>query len=297
MSETQETHQDAEPGAPAAAGTAPLALPAAKTKTRKHRRSTWPIWFGLGFVILAGGEAYLFTQQQAHQADKTELAVLESQVTDMRAAAAQTSPMGSLINAQAKIAQKQAMLAAQVNAMQGQVASDHGTLAALQANTQDIGKLTQRMAQLNAVAAAGMTLAAGQPLGVVPNAPPALAVFADTAPPTMAQLRESFPAAARNAEAASLAKGGHAGLWAQVKLRLEGLITISNGDHVIFGPPAAAALIRMRTALANDDLAAAVAAGNTLSQPTQAAMASWLTPARQLLAARQALAGMARQGQ
>ncbi|MBU6419749.1 MAG: hypothetical protein KGQ79_08500 [Proteobacteria bacterium] len=310
MSGTGDNHQDAEKTPQAVQDPAPIALPTPEPKpakpeppplpeprAEKPRRATWPIWFGLGFLILAGGEAYLFVQQRAHEADKTELAVLQTQVADMRAAASQTAPVASLITAQADATQKLAMLAAQVNAMQGQVASDHGELAAMQASTQDIGKLTARMARLNAVAAASMALAAGEPLGVVPNAPPALAVFADTAPATMAQLRESFPAAARNAEAASLANGGHAGLWANVKLRLEGLITISNGEHVIFGPPAAAALNRMRAALANDDLAAAVAAADTLSPPAQAAMASWLTPARQLLAARQALAGLARQGQ
>ena len=278
----------------------PLVLPAPEaqpTPAPKPRRRIWLLWFAAGFVILAGGEVYLFVQQQAHEADKTTLAVLQTQVADMRAAAAQTSPVADLINTQAQMAQKQAMLAAQVNAMQGQMAQDHGALAAMQASTQDIGKLTQRMAQLNALAAANMALAAGQPLGVVANAPPALTVFTDTAPPTMAQLRESFPTAARNAEAASLSSNGRAGFWAKVKLRLEGLVTISNGTHVIFGPPAAAALNQMQAALANDDLAATVAAGDTLSPPTQAAMASWLTPARQLLAARQALAGMARQGQ
>ncbi len=314
---TDSTDADKAPGP--AQDSAPLALPAPEHAAApepppappppappkatpeppapKPRRPAWPIWFGLGFVILAGGEAYLFTQLQAHQADKTSLAVLQSQMADMRAAAAKTSPVADLINTQADLAQKQAVLAAQVSAMQGLVASDHGALASLQANAQDIGKLTARMAQLNALAAANMALAAGQPLGVVQNAPPALAMFVDEAPPTMAQLRETFPNAARNAEAASLANGGRAGFWAQVKLRLEGLITISNGDHVIFGPPAAAALNHVRTALANDDLAAAVAAADTLSPPAQAAMASWLTPARQLLAARQALAAMAQQGQ
>ena len=305
MSETGPTSPETGKQTPA-----PLALPAPDPTPEpapvppspamppaKARRSAWPLWFGAGFVILAAGEGYLFVQQQAHQADKTNLAVLQSQVADMRAAAAKTSPVADLINAQAQIAQKQAALAAQVNAMQGQMSADHGALAALQANAQDLGKLTARMAQLNDVAAARMALETGQPLGVVRNAPPALGVFADTAPPTMAQLRESFPAAARNAEAASLANNGQAGFWAQVKLRLEGLITISNGDHVIFGPPAAAALNKAKAALANDDLAQAVAALDRLSPPTQAAMASWLTPARQLLAARQALAQMAQQGQ
>jgi hypothetical protein len=270
-------------------------LPSPAPKAEKPRRSSWPIWFGLGFVVLAGGEGYLFVQLQAHQADKADLAVLKSQVADMRAAAAKTAPMANLITTQADLAQKQAALAAQVNAMQSQVASDHGALAALQTNSQDISKLTARMAQLNAVASARMALAAGQPLGVIQNAPPALTVFADTAPPTMAQLRESFPSAARNAEAASLSNSGQAGFWQKVKLRLEGLFTIANGDHVIFGPPAAAVLKRMRAALANNDLATAVAAADRLSPPTQAAMASWLTPARQLLAARKALVQMAQQ--
>ncbi|MGE4481349.1 hypothetical protein [Acidocella sp.] len=262
---------------------------------QKPRRSAWPVWFGLGFVILAGGEGYLFAQQQAHQADKTQLAVLRTQVADMRAATAKTAPLANLIDTQAELAQKQAALAAQVNAMQGMVTGDHGALAALQANAQDIGKLTARMARLNDVAAARMALESGQPLGVVQSAPPALQRFADTAPPTMAWLRESFPAAARAAEAASLSNNGQAGFWAQVKLRLEGLITIANGTHVIFGPPATAALRQARAALENDDLAKAVQALQTLSPPTQAAMASWLTPARQLLAARAALAQMAQQ--
>ena len=303
MSDTEETHQEAGAAAFSAPEPAKLAVPEAvmpaapATLPERPRRAIWPLWFGLVFLLLASGEAYLFVQLQAHQADKTQLAVLESQVSDMRAAAAQTSPVASLITTQADADQKLAVLAAQVNAMQGQVAADHGALAAMQASTQDISKLTQRMAQLNALAAANMAMAAGQPLGVVQNAPTALAIFTDTAPPTMAQLRETFPAAARNAEAASLANGGQAGFWARVKLRLEGLITISNGGHVIFGPPAAAALNRAGAALANDDLAQAVAAADSLSPPAQAAMASWLTPARQLLAAQQALAGMARQGQ
>lgn len=214
----------------------------------------------------------------------------------MRAAAERTSPVATLINAQADIAQKYAALAAQVNAMQGQVAADHGALSSLQANTQDLGKLTQRMELLNNVAAANLALESGQSLGAVPNAPPELQVFADAAPPTMAKLRETFPAAARNAEAASLSNNGQAGFWAQVKLRLQGLITISNGTKVIFGPPAAAALNQAKAALANDDLQSAVAAVQTLSPPAQRAMASWLTPAKQLLAARAALAAMVQQG-
>lgn len=259
----------------------------------------WPYWFIVGFVILAGGVAYLYTQQQAQlqeaNANKTALAVLQVEVGDLRTNANQNSPVADLLAAQAQLAQKQAALVAQVNALQTQVSADHGALAALQVNAQEIIKLTNRMAQLNALTAARMALEAGQPLGVIPNAPAALSVFADNAPPTLLQLKEAFPAVARHAEEVSLTDGTQNGFWTMVKVRLEGLITISNGQRVLFGPPAAAALDRMRVALANDDLASAVAAAATLSPATQAAMASWLIPAQQLLAAQQALNSMAQQ--
>lgn len=282
--------------------TTPMSAPPPITETKvapppaRAPRRVWPYWLAAGFIILAGGEAYLFVQQQAHQADKTQLAVLQVEVDDLRADAAKTSPVANLIAAQAQLEQKQTMLAAQINALQNQVTADHGALAALQINAQEISKLTARMARLNVVAAARMALDAGEPLGAIPNAPAALAVFADTAPPTLSQLKEAFPAMARHAEAASLTDGQPSGFWDKVKLRLAGLITISNGEHVIFGPPAAAALNHMRIALANNDLASAVADASGLSAPTQAAMASWLVPARQLLAAQQALLSMTKPG-
>ena len=52
----------------------------------------------------------------------------------------------------------------------------------------------------------------------------------------------------------------------------------------------------MRIDLGNNDLAKAVAAGNQLSPAVQSTMASWLIPARALLAAQAALADMAKQG-
>lgn len=274
---------------------APASPPLEDTK-KKPRRSVWPYWLAAAFVCLAAGEAYLFVQQQAHQADKTQLAVLQVEVADLRANANKTSPVTALIAAQAQLAQKQAMLAAQVVAMQNQVVADHTTLAALQINAQEISTLTTRMAQLNMLATARMALEAGQPLGVIAHAPTALAVFADTAPPTMLQLKEAFPAVARHAEDVSLTDADQGRFWNRVKARLEGLITISNGQNVIFGPPAAATLNHMRAALANGDLPQAVAAAQTLSPATQAAMASWLIPAQQLLAAQQALLDLAKQG-
>jgi hypothetical protein len=78
-----------------------------------------------------------------------------------------------------------------------------------------------------------------------------------------------------------------------VLARLESLITISNGTHVIVGAPAAAVIAQARAALDAGDLAGAVALLDTLSVSTQAAMGGWLGQARDLLAARAAIVSLA----
>jgi hypothetical protein len=288
MSET-EISAPQETGVQTQAPPAPLVAP----REAKARRSLWPVAFILGFAVLAAGEVYLWRDAQMHRADPVELAVLRAQLDDLRAAGQAKAPAPDSVLVQADLAQKYAALAAQLNAMQTEVASDHGAVSMMQANATDLGKLTQRMELFNALGGARLALDAGQPLGQIPDAPPALAQFATAAPPTEAQLRESFAGAARAAEAASLSANGTAGFWARVKLRLEGLITVSNGDEVVFGPPAAAALNVARDRLANGDLAGAVAALQNLPADAQTAMAGWLAQAQALLAARAALLSMA----
>ena len=287
-SETQrETPIETAPPVPA-----PAPAPSAPAAPRPSR-SAWPVVFTLGFLVLGAGEGYLWYNQQAHQADATQLAVLRTQMDDLRAETAHAAPAPNSVTVQADLAQKYADLAAQVNAMQAQEAADHGQLSQMQANSTDLGKLTTRIALLNALATARMALDAGQPLGSIPNAPPALAQFATSAPATEAALRQSFPEAAEAAEAASLSPDGKVGFWARTKLRLEGIITISNGDTVLFGPPAAAVLNQAGAALTAGDLAGAVADLQALSPPAQAAMAGWLAQAKALLDARAALMAMA----
>jgi hypothetical protein len=260
----------------------------------RPRRSVWPVVFALGFLVLAGGEGFIWYNVQAHRADATELAVLRAQMDDVRATQARTAPAADSLTAQADLAQKYVVLAAQLAAVQAQAAADHGALSVMQTNAQDLGKLTQQMTLLNALGTARLALDAGQPLGQIPNAPPELAQFATVAPPVEAQLRGSFEDAARKASEASLTANGEIGVWTRTKLRLEGIITISDGSRVIFGPPAAKALNTARRALDNGDLAGAVAALQGMSPPAQAAMADWLSQAQALLAARAALVTMAR---
>lgn len=295
MSET-EILPTPEPSAPLPPPLPPPAPPRqVAVVPPKPRRSLWPVFFVLGFVFLAGGEGYLWRLEQAGAADATQLAVLQAQFADMQAVSAKAQPAPDSVTVQADLAQKFAALAAQVNAVQGQVAADHGTLTTLQANSIDLTKLTARITLLNQLESARMALDAGQPLGVIQNAPPALAQFAATPPPTESELRLSFPAAAKTAESASVAGDAKGSYWSRVLARLENFVTVSDGDRVVLGAPAAGVLSQAQSLLDAGDLAGAVAQIGTLSLTTQQAMGEWLGQAKALLAARQALIAMAGQ--
>jgi hypothetical protein len=238
----------------------------------------------------------LWLNARTHQADSTQLAVLQAQVADLHTILAQTAPPPDSVEVQANLAQKLIGLAAQVNAMQAQEAADHGQLTALQANATDLGKLMQRLTLLNALETARLALDSGQPLGIIPNAPDDLARYATTPLPTEAELQETFTDAANTALAASVSNNGNIGAWANIKLRLESLITISNGTHVLFGPPAAGAIQQAQAALQAGDLQGAVTTIQTLPPRDLSAMATWLAQAKAVLAARAALIHMAQAG-
>jgi hypothetical protein len=140
------------------------------------------------------------------------------------------------------------------------------------------------------ILAAQLALDVGLKLGDLPGAPPALARFASTAPPTDAGLRQEFPAAARAALAASRPPTDGKPLLDRVWAEAQDLVTIRQGDHVLVGDPTAGVLARARTALDAGDLAGAVAAVGSLSGAPAQAMAGWLADARALLDARSALA-------
>jgi hypothetical protein len=139
------------------------------------------------------------------------------------------------------------------------------------------------------IESASLALAAGQKLGDLPGAPPALARFADAAPPTMANLRLSFTAAAREALAASRPPSDGKPLMTRLWTQAQELVTVRQGDHVLVGDPAAGLLERARSALDAGDLDAAVADIGSLQGAAAQAMAAWLAQARALLAARAAL--------
>jgi hypothetical protein len=159
-------------------------------------------------------------------------------------------------------------------------------------------KLTEASDRAIQLARWRFALDAGQPLGGIQNAPPALARYATTAPPTLASLRLSFPAHARAALAASPLDTADEPFLDRVVARLRDfrLITVRQGDRVVIGSKAETTLEDARALLDAGDLNGAVGAVAALSGPAAEAMAPWLGDARALLAAREALASLAGAG-
>jgi hypothetical protein len=293
MSETETSPPDALPGP--RPGLIQVKTLAAPPPVVRPRRSFWPVLGLFGFLILAAGEAYLYRLHQLIPDNTTAIAVLQAQVSGLQQYANRAQPAPDSVMVQADLTQKFADLNAAVTVLQTQSAADHASIATLAANTTDFTKLTAKITLLNRLETARMALDAGQKLGDIPNAPPALAKFADTPPPTEAQLVLGFPAAARAANLISVQRVKGVSVWAGALARAESLVTISNGAHVIVGAPAAAITGQAQALLDAGDLGGAVAALDGLSPTTQAGLGNWLTQARDLLAARAALIGMAGQ--
>jgi hypothetical protein len=159
-------------------------------------------------------------------------------------------------------------------------------------------KLAGDAARLGRLGAADIALAAGRPLGPIPDAPEALSRFATAAPPTEAGLRLAFPPAAEAALKVSAPDTEGKPFLDRVLARLEGshLITVREGDRVVVGNSTAATLTHARALLDAGDLGGAARAVGTLTGPAAEKMAPWLADAKALQAAREALAALAEKG-
>ncbi|HXA25989.1 MAG TPA: mitofilin family membrane protein [Acetobacteraceae bacterium] len=167
--------------------------------------------------------------------------------------------------------------------------ADEARIATAERNAGQISALADRMGRVARVQAAQLALNTGQKLGEMSGAPPALARFAATPPPTEATLRLAFPQAAREALAAAKPPTEGKPLLARLWAETQDLVTVRQGDRVLVGDPAAGVLEHARAALDAGDLAAAVAAVSALTGAPAQAMAGWLADARALMEARAAL--------
>jgi hypothetical protein len=168
-----------------------------------------------------------------------------------------------------------------------------GRLDKLQQGAGQAAGAEDRAERLTRVQAALVALDAGEKLGDVPGAPPAVARFAKQAPPTVAALRESFPAVAAHARDVSRPDVSHRGFWERALTRLQQSVTVRQGDDVLVGDPAAGILADAGQKVDAGDLAGTVATLGKLNGPAADAMKEWVDQASALLAARAALADLA----
>jgi hypothetical protein len=202
------------------------------------------------------------------------------------------------------LAKQSSELAKQSNDMKGLTArldTLEGRLATVEKQDSgisgQIAGITERAQRISRIQAASAALEAGQKLGDIPGAPPALAQFAHDAPPTEAGLRLSFNSAAEAAQRASQpAIMDDQPFASRLWTRAQQAVTVRQGDRVLLGDPVSGVLAHARQALDAGDLAGAITALNGLAGPAAAAMSGWVGQARALLEARAALATMAARG-
>jgi hypothetical protein len=182
--------------------------------------------------------------------------------------------------------------------LRGKLDAVEHQLTVLGASDSKLAGTSGDAARLGRLGAADIALAAGRPLGPIPDAPEALSRFATAAPPTEAGLRLAFPTAAEAALKVSVPDTEGKPFLDRVLARLEGsrLITVREGDRVVVGNSTAATLAHARALLDAGDLGGVVRAVGTLTGPAAEPMAPWLADAKALQAAREALASLAEKG-
>lgn len=184
------------------------------------------------------------------------------------------------------------------SSLSDKVAALDQQVAAARAASAEVQRIAERAARLGRLQQAAAALDMGRPLGhplghplgSLANTPPALQRYADTAPPTEAGLRLRYPAAARAAREASRPERRNQPFWRRVWSRAQSAVTVRQGDRVVIGDPAAGVLAQAGAQLNAGDLTGAMTTLDQLPAAPKAAMASWLTDARNLLDARAALA-------
>lgn len=297
--------------APAASqsGAAKRADPARATAQPSARMGLAFALILLGFIALAGAGTWAWMHPHATPLpatgaapdDSAALRALGSRISRLEqaphaAAGAAPAEMAALAARLDALAAQEKALATQQNGGNAALASQLGEietrLTALSQTMQQTAQQAAAAARAARLSEAAAALSLGAPLGAIAHAPAALSRYADTAPPTLAALRRSFPAAAAAALSASDPVPAGTpflrGLW----LRAQSLVTLRQGRNVVIGNPAAGAIATARAALRQGDLAAALAALDGLDGAAKTALTPWQDQAAALLAARRALAAM-----
>ena len=279
--------------------------PAAPAAVAPKRVGT-PLWLTIILVAAVAAEPFALHQflaeNQAAPAafDPAPLAALQRRIDALEHAHAPTaSGDASRVQAlESRLAALESRPSQQMPDVEGQVSAASAKLNARIADLdaaiqKDIAVTTARATLANRLRAASMALEAGKPLGNIPDAPPALARFAETAPPTEPALRLSFPRFAEAAKMASQPDASAANPVDRAWERIQALVTIRRGDKVIVGSRTATILEAARGKLDAGDLEGAMIGLNNLDDAAKKEISPWRADAQSLLDARAAMLAMA----
>jgi hypothetical protein len=288
--------------------------------------SRLPLLSGIGFLILAGAIWYVWqnpvtpalvaTSAASIRAIDQRLQALDARVSrleqmpappsaaDLGKISARIDALEGRIGDQTQFSTKIDQTAGRIEALSGrsqaatdalkqQVDAANSKIVSLQASTTSVATAGSRVDRLMKIQAASVALATGRPLGPLPDAPPALARFADKPPPTEAQLRLSFAQVQRAALAASKVDTTERPFLERALGKAEELMTIRRGNDVVIGSSTVAALGQADAAVQAGDFPAALKAMAELDPSAQKASADWVAQVKALLDARAALADMA----
>ncbi len=239
-------------------------------------------------------------QSQDAEAQKAQQQALQAQQGDATALAALTERLGRLeqasgqVQSQDETVQKaQADSTATLATLAGRVEKLEQGAGQAQGAASGAARDATRAIQLQAAAAA---LQAGQPLGAIAGAPPALSRYATVAPPTEAGLRAEYPRVADSARAVSQTDTAHRSFVDRALARLQQSVVVRQGDHVVVGDPAAGVLARAQDSVLAGDLKGAADTLGGLTGPAADAVRPWVAQVHALLAARAALGALAAGG-
>jgi hypothetical protein len=180
-----------------------------------------------------------------------------------------------------------------IDDLKQEVENNTSRLSAIEKAAGGVDAVAKRLDRIARIQAASLALGNGQPLGDLPDAPPALARFATAAPPTIAHLRLTFPKLEQAALEVSQPRTTDGPFIDRVWERAQGLVTVRRGDEVVIGDESALRLTHASTALEAGDLVAAVHETSQLDPKALHALSDWLAEAKALIDARAALTDMA----
>jgi hypothetical protein len=262
------------------------------------RRSAASVLTVLGLVLLVVAIGFVWTQTQDAVRGIAQLDMTTHRLIDgvEKSVGAQTSAVRDKVTLQLdsldmrlrKVEQDQANPQVPPQAARPEPVAS-ADIAGLQ---QRIAAVEQKLAAADTALAASRALAAGKPVGVIPGAPPALARYADSKPPTEIGLRQEFPLLSARAAEASKPATEADGVAQRMWLHLQSLVTVKDHDRVLVGAPASIVLGDAQDRLTAGDLAGAVTALTALDPAAAAIMADWVARARALLDARAAVAAL-----